>query len=112
LLLMHSHRGRSLVRLAVLAIFVSLAGCQSFGRCGMKGCPDDQRITAQVRGLLDEHDELGAPNVVTVQTVDRVVYLNGLVETPYQKELAGALARQAPGTVRVVNLIGVSNGSR
>ena len=99
-------------RLLAAVVLASLAGCASLAPCGIKGCPDDRRLTAQVRGLLDEHDELGAPNVVTVQTVDRVVYLNGLVETPYQKELAEALARQAPGTVRVVNLIGVSNGSR
>jgi osmotically-inducible protein OsmY len=96
-------------RLLAAVVLVSLAGCASLAPCGIKGCPDDRRVTAQVRGLLDEHDELGAPNLVTVQTLDRVVYLHGLVDTPYQKELAEALARQAAGTVRVVNLIGVSN---
>jgi osmotically-inducible protein OsmY len=105
------HAMNRLRRLLAAAVLVSLVGCASLAPCGIKGCPDDRRITAQVRGLLDEHDDLGAPNLVTVQTVDRVVYLNGLVETPYQKELATALARQAPGIVRVVNLIGVSNGS-
>jgi osmotically-inducible protein OsmY len=105
------HAMNRLRRLLAAAVLVSLVGCASLAPCGIKGCPDDRRITAQVRGLLDEHDDLGAPNLVTVQTVDRVVYLNGLVDTPYQKELATALARQAPGTVRVVNLIGVSNGS-
>ena len=99
-------------RLLAVFVLVSLAGCAALAPCGIKGCPDDRRITAQVRGLLDEHDELGAPNHVTVQTVNRVVYLRGLVGTPYQKRLAQYLAAQAPGATSVVNLIGLDNGSR
>ena len=103
---------KRLRRLLAAVVLVSFAGCASLAPCGIKGCPDDRRITAQVRGLLDEHDELGAPNLVTVQTVDRVVYLRGLVGTPYQKRLAQYLAGQASGAARVVNLIGLDNGSR
>lgn len=110
--LMHAHRGSSLVRLAMLAIFVSVAGCQSFGRCGMRGCPDDQQITAHVRELLDQYPALAAPSQVTVQTVNHVIYLRGLVATPYQKRLAAYLAGQIDVPVRVVNLIGLDNGSR
>jgi osmotically-inducible protein OsmY len=99
-------------RLVAIVVLVNLVGCASFAPCGAKGCPDDRRITAEVRGLLDEHDELGAPNLVTVQTVNRVIYLRGLVGTPYQKRLAQYLAGQVPDAARVVNLIGLDNGSR
>jgi len=99
-------------RLLAAVVLVTLMGCASLAPCGIKGCPDDRRITAEVRDKLVEHDELGAPNVVTVQTVNRVVYLRGLVGTPYQKRLAQYLAGQAPGATSVVNLIGLDNGSR
>jgi osmotically-inducible protein OsmY len=104
--------GRAVARLAAVAVLLSVAGCASLEGCGAEGCPEDRRISGEVRALLEGHPALEAPNRVTVQTLDRVVYLNGLVDTPYQKELAEAFARQAAGTVRVVNLIGVSNGSR
>jgi osmotically-inducible protein OsmY len=98
--------------LLAAVVLVKLAGCASLAPCGIKGCTDDARITAEVRGLLNEHDELAAPNLVSVQTVDRVVYLRGLVATPYQKRLAQYLAGQVPNAVRVVNLIGLDNGAR
>jgi osmotically-inducible protein OsmY len=104
--------GRAVVRLAAIAVLLSVAGCASLEGCRAQGCAQDRRISGEVRAILEGHPALESPNLVTVQTLNRVVYLNGLVDTPYQKELAAALARQAPGTVRVVNLIGVSNGSR
>jgi osmotically-inducible protein OsmY len=103
---------RAVARLAALAVLLCVAGCASLERCGIEGCADDRRISGEVRAQLEGHPALGPPNRVTVQTLDRVVYLNGLVDTPYQKELAEALARQAPGSLRVVNSIGVNNGSR
>jgi osmotically-inducible protein OsmY len=99
-------------RVGVLALFLVLSGCASAGRCGLEGCPGDREITARVRALLDQHDELGAPNVVSVQTVDQVVYLKGLVDTPYQKRLASEVAGQAQGARRIVNMIAVDNGPR
>jgi osmotically-inducible protein OsmY len=104
--------GRAVARLAAAAVLLAIASCASRESCGVEGCGDDRRISGEVRALLEGHPGLEAPNRVSVQTHDRVVYLNGLVDTPYEKELAEALARQAPGTVRVVNLIGVNNGSR
>jgi osmotically-inducible protein OsmY len=108
--LIHAPHERTL--LAVAAIVTSLAGCAGIGRCGIEGCPEDRSISAEVRALLDEHPELGTPNVVRVQTIDRVVYLRGLVGTPYQKRLAEAIASQADGAARIVNTIGVDNGTR
>ncbi len=47
--------------------------------------------------------------MIYVQTVDHVVYLDGLVDTPFQQQLAASVAREAAGVVRVVNSISVSN---
>jgi osmotically-inducible protein OsmY len=105
-------RGRIAARLAAVAVLLGLAGCASLEACGIEGCQDDRRISGEVRALLEGHAALETPNRVTVQTVNRVVYLNGLVDTPYERELAEALAHQAHGAVRVVNSIGVDNGPR
>jgi osmotically-inducible protein OsmY len=105
-------RGNGLFRFAAIAVLLSVAGCASLERCGTAGCPDDRRITADVRTLFDQHPALEAPNLVTVQTVDQVVYLKGLVDTPYQQQLAAYLARQAAGVTRVVNMIGLSGDAR
>jgi osmotically-inducible protein OsmY len=107
-----SSRATGLLRLAVAAALLSVAGCASLERCGTEGCPDDRRITAHVRALFDQHPTLEAPNLVTVQTVDQVVYLQGLVDTPYQQQLAAYLAGQTAGVTRVVNLIGLSGEAR
>ena len=107
-----SPRARGLLRLAAIAVLLSVAGCASLERCGTEGCPDDRRITAHVRALFDQHAALEAPNLVTVQTVDRVVYLKGLVDTPYQQQLAAYLASQTAGVTRVINMIGLSGEAR
>ena len=104
-----SPRQRALRCLVALAAVWALSGCASLGRCGLEGCPADREITARVRVLLAQHDALQAPNVVSVQTIDHVVYLKGIVGTPYQKRLATSVAGQADGVTRVVNLIGLDN---
>jgi osmotically-inducible protein OsmY len=77
--------------------------------CTSAACGTDARITAAVQSLFSQHAALETPNDLEIQTVHRVVYLRGLVSTPYVSELAEAVARQAQGAVRVVNLIGVDN---
>ena len=69
----------------------------------------DRAISARVQALLGQYESLRAPNSVTVQTVQRVVYLRGLVSTPYQKRLAGAVAAQAAAGLHIVNMIAVEN---
>lgn len=98
-------------KLAAVALLVSVAGCASLENRRIES-PDDRRISDEVRALLRQHPALEPPNSVTVQTIDRVVYLHGLVGTPYQKELAEAVAVQARGKARVVNLVSVDNNSR
>jgi len=101
-------------RLFALAITLVLAGalpgCAAYKKCGFGGCPGDAEITAEVRALFDEHPVLEPPNLLQVQTVDHVVYLNGVVDTGTQRLMAESVAQQAKGVAKVVNSIGLSGG--
>jgi osmotically-inducible protein OsmY len=102
---------RSSVRYALVAT-LSLAGsgggCAAFDRCGFGGCPGDAKITADVRAQFDQHPALESPNLLSVQTLDGVVYLYGLVDTDLERQLAESVAHEAPGVAKVVNSIGIS----
>jgi osmotically-inducible protein OsmY len=93
----------------VLRFACTLGGCALNAKCTVPACSADAEITAQVRALIDRHPALQAPNSISVQTVDRIVYLRGLVDTPFMSELAQSVALQAKGAARVVNLIGIEN---
>jgi osmotically-inducible protein OsmY len=95
--------------LAPILVVGGLVGCATFEKCGFRGCPGDATITAEVQALLDQNPPLGPPNEVYVQTLDHVVYLNGIVDTPFQLRLAESLAGEAAGVSRVVNNIGLSS---
>jgi hypothetical protein len=69
----------------------------------------DARITVEVYARLAQYAELQAPNSLDVQTLHQVVYLRGLMGTPFQVELAASVAAQAAGVRRVENLIGLDN---
>jgi osmotically-inducible protein OsmY len=79
--------------------------------CAVFAAPDarDARIAAAVIARLAQYPELQAPNSVDVQTLHRVVYLRGLMGTPFEIELASSLAAQVAGVRRVENLIGLEN---
>jgi hypothetical protein len=92
-----------------LCLAALLAGCAPFGKCGMSECSGDAKITSEVRTLLAQSPSLGAPNQIGVQTIHGVVYLRGLVSTPYQIEEAGSIAEQATGVTSVQNLLSIDN---
>jgi osmotically-inducible protein OsmY len=87
-----------------------LPGCAAYRKCGFGGCPGDAEITAEVRALFDQHPVLEPPNLLEVQTLDHVVYLNGVVDTDTQRLMAASIAHQAKGVTKVVNSIGLSGG--
>ncbi len=91
-------------RIACALLLGSAAACVSLAR------PDarDARITAEVQARLAQYPELQAPNSLDVQTLHRVVYLHGLMDTPFQTSLASSVASQVPGVRRVENLIGLA----
>jgi osmotically-inducible protein OsmY len=90
------------------ALICVLPGCAVYQKCGFNGCPGDAEITAQVRALFDQHPVLEPPNLLDVRTLDRVVYLHGLVNTDSERQLAESVAHQAKGVTKVVNSIGLS----
>jgi len=94
----------------ILGLTSALPGCAAYTQCGFAGCPGDAQITAQVRSLLGQHPALEPPNLLEVHTLDHVVYLNGVVDTDLERQMAETVARQAKGVKRVVNSIGLSGG--
>jgi osmotically-inducible protein OsmY len=97
--------------LCVVALFLlQVSGCAS--RPCAAGCQDDAAIQREVQGLLDEHDDLKAPNLITVRVQAGVVYLGGEVATELQRDNAESVARQSHHVKRLVNVIGVQNVSR
>lgn len=86
------------------AVFAgTLPGCATNPPCGSGGCPRDAEITAEVQALFDMNPVLEPPNVLTVQTSDRVVFLNGLVANDLEREMAETVALRARGVAMVVN---------
>jgi osmotically-inducible protein OsmY len=66
-------------------------------------------MTANVQSLFDQHPDLGPPGAIDVQTVDRVVYLNGFTASGFERGTAVSLAQGAPGVTQVVNSITVTH---
>ena len=102
---------RARVAAFVLAASIALCACADYEKCGFGGCPGDAQLAAEVRAAFAQHPELQAPNLLTVQSVDHVVYLYGLVDTDFQQQMAEAVAHQVPGVTRVVNSIGLAGNS-
>jgi hypothetical protein len=95
----------------ILILVISLSGCalyNTYEKCGLRGCPVDAKINADVVLRLSRCSSL-EPNVINVQTLDHVVYLYGVVASGLEIDTAESIALQAPGVARVVNSIVVSN---
>ena len=107
-------RFRGILVLTFAAFALSLvSGCSSYAaykKCGFGGCPGDREMAAQVQARFDRHAALSPPNLISIRAVDRVVYLNGWVNTDFERQMAESVAAEAPGVVRVVNSIGLNNG--
>jgi BON domain len=91
-----------------LILSCACCGCANFPACVSPACKDDAGISAEVRSLLKEHAALD-PSSVNVETRYQVVYLYGTVDTHFEWQEAQAVAGDARGAVRVVNLLGVYN---
>jgi osmotically-inducible protein OsmY len=93
-------------------VLSACAEYRAIRKCGYSGCPGDAQITAQVQARLNQHPELRPPNLVYVHTLDKVVYLSGLVSTQLQREIAVAAAEQVPGKRRVSDNISIEYAGR
>jgi osmotically-inducible protein OsmY len=87
----------------------ALAGCATYDKCGFEGCAGDAQVTESVQTQFDHHRELGPPNSIQVQTLNHVVYLNGMVGEGLQSSEAESVALGASGVTRVVNSITVTH---
>jgi osmotically-inducible protein OsmY len=92
---------------AALIVAAALPGCAAFPQSSDPAV--DQKITADVEARFGQHPELEAPDLIDVQTINRVVYLNGTVSTGLQREYAESFASQAPGATKVVDSISVTH---
>jgi len=92
---------------SVFALAGALAGCATYEKCGLEGCASDSKVTANVKSLFQQHSDLEA-NSIDVQTLNHVVYLNGMVANGLESEEAKSVALEAPGVTRVVNLLAVT----
>jgi osmotically-inducible protein OsmY len=91
----------------LMVLFIgTVSGCATYEKCGIEGCPGDQKTTAKVEAVFRQHPELGTR--VGVQTSDHVVYLSGIVSDPSVVATAASLAEQVNGVSRVENTIVVS----
>jgi osmotically-inducible protein OsmY len=102
-------RPLSLPILALSAFLTAaLSGCATYRGCGAGECTGDQKINSEVERLLDGYPALLGSIPITVQTKDRVVYLNGLVATDLQRDMAESVALEATRVAMVVNDIAVT----
>jgi len=92
-----------------VGLAAGLAGCTAVAKGGLIESPADAKLSAEVRTLFEQSPALEAPNLISVQTHAGVVYLRGLVSTPYQLEEAASLAAQAPGAAHIENLLSIDN---
>ena len=101
----------SLCALALAVILSgSLCGCavyDTYEKCGFHGCPGDAKITAEVRARFRERPDL-EENAISVQTLDHVVYLSGVVSSGLEINNAESIASGVPGVTQVINSMAVS----
>ena len=84
-----------------------LSGCalyNTYEKCGVRGCPGDTEITAEVQAQFSHRLDL-EPNAITVQTLDHVVYLYGVVSSSLEIGTAESIARKVPHVRGVVNSV-------
>jgi osmotically-inducible protein OsmY len=86
----------------LLALFLSTTGCTALTGESAGQYVDDSTITANVKTKL-VGDKLANLTRVDVDTTNQVVSLNGIVETPQQKQRAEELARQVGGVKGIKN---------
>ena len=95
-----------------LCLAATLCACQTYKtykKCGFAGCPGDADITASVESQFGRY----APLIgVRVQTLGKVVYLTGQVDTDVERFLAVSVAENVRGVSDVVDSIGVNNVGR
>ena len=90
-----------------LVLVGALSGCATDQSAA--GKMTDEKITAAVQAMINQHPDVGPPDSVRVRTLDHVVYLSGQVSQGLMKQTAEDVARQTLGVTRVVNNVDVTH---
>jgi hypothetical protein len=90
--------------LAVLVLAAVMAGSAY-----AKADGEDEKLRAEVQKQIDKRPSLKFYGI-SVRTVDHVVYLEGLVDTNFDRSQAEAIARAVPGVTKVYDKL-VLNGN-
>lgn len=93
---------RKKISLLLLALVLFAGGCTSMTGQTAGQYVDDSTITATVKSKLAA-DKLGTLTRVDVDTTNRVVSLNGIVQTSDDKARAERLAKEVSGVRGVKN---------
>jgi osmotically-inducible protein OsmY len=88
--------------LVLLALVLFFGGCTSMTGQTAGQYVDDSTITATVKSKLAA-DKLGTLTRVDVDTTNRVVSLNGIVQSPDDRARAEQLAKEVGGVKSVKN---------
>jgi len=96
----------------VMTLVAALSGCAVFEKCSPENCATDAKITADVGDMLGAHSEFGPPGTIQVQTVNGVVYLNGLVNSDMERQNAETLVMRIPNVKDVVNSLSSRSNAR
>ena len=86
--------------MVVLALGVGLAACKPMVKAGEQ--IEDSAITSAVKTRLAGDPDVSAHDI-DVDTEEGVVTLNGTVESQFQKDEAGRIARDTEGVRSVIN---------
>jgi len=100
-------------RVTALALAAALCAgaCADYWKCESAACQQDAELRKTVRQQIDAHSSLKFYSI-DVQTYDRAVYLNGMVDTEADRQRAEEIASAVPGVKRVYNALGlIGNGS-
>ena len=87
---------------SLVAAMLLFAGCTSMTGQTAGQYVDDSTITASVKAKLAQ-DKLGTLTRVDVDTTNRVVTLNGIVQSPEDRSRAERLAQEVGGVREVKN---------
>jgi osmotically-inducible protein OsmY len=99
----------SIYSVGTFLLGAAITGCASYNACPGSTCTSDVKTTEAVDAAIIADTDLGPPNQIEVSTYNHVVYLTGIVDSEYQREVAEAIAAQRGGGAKVVNSIGLSN---
>jgi len=94
--------------LASVCLVAILAACAAPGVCGRQNCDEDLKLSSLVKKQLDSHPAL-VTDLLSVQTTDRIVYLNGAADSWLEYYEAEEIARAVPGVLKVINKIEVKS---